>query len=172
MTAKISRVQSDFIEQELYHELRCLLGAATVWRIFREKAAGFDVAIAMDSAFIHARNLLIFFSSVEKSSNSIRVTDFGIEKPYKSEIYSVWKEPLNRHLFHLNKRRMKPTNLKKSGHLKDKVEIFANEVLALWQKLESDPKAESLRIKLEAARKRAIDDAANDAEGRIKPLFG
>lgn len=99
------KADSSFIEQELYHELRCLLGATTVWRSLKEDEAGFDVTVAMDSALIHARNLLIFFSSVEKSSNSIRVTDFGIEKPYKSEIYSVWKEPLNRHLLHLNKRR-------------------------------------------------------------------
>lgn len=166
--------KEEFIEKELYHELRCLLGAATVWQIYKKNGMGFDVIVAMDASFIHARNLFIFFAPTKEdknNQNSIKVTEFGPSKPYTSRVYSTWKSALNRHLFHLNKKRLRPTNLKNSGHLNEKVEVFAKEILMLWKKLESDPDAVSFQAHLKAAREQAISDAKNDADGRIVPSF-
>ena len=44
-----------FIAQDLYYELRCLLGAATVWRAFKQANAGFD-----DDAGKRVKPLFVF----------------------------------------------------------------------------------------------------------------
>jgi len=163
-----------FIEKELYHELRCLLGATTLWQTYKKGEMGFDVIVAMDSAFIHARNLFIFFAPTKEdknNKNSIKVMEFGLLKPYSSNVYSDCKEALNRHLFHLNKKRLNATNLKKSGHINEKVEIFAKEVLLLWERFENDAQSSQYHEALKAARVRAIEDARNDAENRIESIF-
>jgi|EndMetStandDraft_4_1072995.scaffolds.fasta_scaffold02414_12 hypothetical protein len=170
----ISEKLNNFIKQDLYHELRCLLGAATIWEIDKKQEAGFNVVVSMDSALLHARNLFIFFAPTkndEANSNTLKVTAFGVKKEYDSQRYSVWKEALNRHLFHLDVNRMKPTNLKNSGHLNEQVIVFAQEILNLWKKFENDPDAIEFRDTLIAVRKRAIADAKNDTRNQIDPLF-
>lgn len=159
-----------FIEQELYHELRCLLGSATVWQIFKHQNAGYDVVVAEDSAFMHARTLFEFFTSDGKNKNNLRVIEFGAHK-YKSNIYAKWKPSLNRHVLHLNEKRLNPNNLKADEHLSEQVEVFAREILRLWVQFENDPTAISFQHTLKSVRKRAIADAKNDATGRIDPLF-
>lgn len=159
-----------FIESELYHELRCLLGSATVWQIFKSTGAGYDVVVAEDSAFMHARTLFEFFTSKGKNSNILRITEFGLRK-FKSNVYAKWKVPLNRHVLHLNEKRLKPNNLKNGEHLSEQVEVFAKEILKLWEQFENDPAAASYRQILKSVRERAIADAKNDSAGRIKPLF-
>lgn len=169
-----SEEKKDFIENELYHELCCLLEAATVWQILKDGNAGCEVSIAMDSAFIHARNLFVFFAPTDedkKNRNSIKMTDFGFNKTFKSRTYSDSKEAINRHIFHLNKKRLKPTNVKGSGHINEKVKLFADEILKLWQTFEEDDNLGSLKETAQNARLRAIQDARNTADGRIEPLF-
>lgn len=160
----------NFIRSELYHELRCLLGAATVWRAFRESNAGFDVVVAMDSAFVHARCLFNFFT-LRKSGNDISVTEFGPANPYFSSVYKEWEEPLNRHVLHIAKGRMNPTNLGASSHLNEQVATFAREILRLWAELERDPAASIFSADVADARARAMQDATNDAGIRTSPLF-
>lgn len=49
----------ELISDTLYHELRCLLGSATLWHVWREKSdSGYDVIVAMDSALVHASMLV------------------------------------------------------------------------------------------------------------------
>jgi hypothetical protein len=175
----MSRVMSldekrEFIQDHLYHELCCLLEATTVWQIYKNNQAGCDVSVAMDSAFIHARNLFVFFAPTKndsKNDNSVKVTEFGPKSTYKSGIYSTWKVALNRHLFHLDVDRFKPTNQKNSGALQDKVKIFADEILRLWRLFENDPEAEKVKITVYCARLRAVEDARNTANERIVSLF-
>lgn len=163
-----------YIEQELYHELRCLLGAATIWQINKNDTTGFDATVAMDSAFVHARNLFIFFAPTDedkKNKNNMKATEYGLPATYKSKVYSDNKEALNRHLFHLNLKRLKPTNTKNSGHINTKVLTFANEILELWVKFENEQSSKRYYAALREARRKAIEDAQNDATGRIEPLF-
>ncbi len=159
-----------FLENELYHELRCLLGSATVWQVFKSKGAGYDVIVAEDSAFIHARILFEFFTSKKRTKNILRIVEFGPSK-YKSNIYAKWKSSLNRHVLHLNEKRLNPNNLKTGEHLNQQIEVFAREILRLWEKFENDSAASSFQSTLRKVRERAIADAGNDAAGRIRPLF-
>src|SRR5262249_14950370 len=129
-----SHEKSPFIRNELCHELRCLLGAVTVWEAFSKAQAGFDVVVAMDSAFVHARCLFNFFT-LEKGGNDVSVTEFGPASPYSSAVYDSWREPLNRHVLHIAKGRTTPTNVVSSGHLNQQVGAFGHEVLGLWDKL-------------------------------------
>jgi hypothetical protein len=158
-----------FIQTELCYELRCLLGAATLWQAFKDADAGFDVVVAQDSAFVHARCLFNFFTST-KSGHDISIVEFGPE-PYESSIYEMWKEPLNRHVLRIAKGRAKPSNLKKGRHINEQILVFANEILRLWEQFETDPSASDYATNLSKARQCAIQDAANDANGRTKPLF-
>lgn len=158
-----------FINYELHHELRCLLGAATVWQAFKDAGAGFDVVVAQDSAFVHARCLFNFFTST-KSGTDISIVEFGPEA-YESPIYEKWKEPLNRHVLHISKGRANPQNLKNGTHLNEQVLDFATEILHLWEKFETDPSASGYAANLSEARQQAIQHAANDANERTKPLF-
>lgn len=163
-----------FIDNELYHELCSLLEAATVWQIFKNSGAGCEVSLVMESALMHARNLFIFFAPTDedkKNHNTLKMTDFGPKATYKSRLYSVNKEAMNRHLFHLDRNRLKPTNLKNSGHINEKVRIFADEVLRLWEIFESEAALGELKDNAKRARSRAIQDARRTAEGRIEPLF-
>jgi hypothetical protein len=163
--------KSQFIREELYHELRCLLGATTVWKIFSNTEKGFDVVVAQDSVLIHARILFEFFDSRGENKSTLRVDKFGVHD-YASQVYNQWKVPINNHLMHLDMRRLTPSNVKKKkGHLNEQLEELTKEILRLWARFESDPSAIDFREVLTEARLRAIEDAKNDAAGRIDPLF-
>lgn len=159
-----------FIENELYYELRCLLGAATIWQIFKNNDQGFDVAVAADSVYLHARNLFNFFTK-QQSKHDISITEFGLKAPFKVPIWNKWEGALNRHVSHISPGRSNPQNLKANGHLNKQIIKFAEEILNLWKQLESNPASKAFSSTFRAARKRAIKDAANDASGRLEPLF-
>lgn len=162
-----------FIEVHLYHELCSLLEAATFWQILKESRAGCEVSLVMDSVLVHARSLFIFFAATKsdkENTNSIKMTDFGLNM-YKSSIYSTSKEPLNRHLFHLNKKRLKSTNKNKSGHINEKVKIFADEILRLWEMFEKEDGLGELGDVAKQARLRALQDAHNTSNGRIASIL-
>ena len=159
----------DFIADTLYHELRCLLGSATVWQVFKDEDAGFDVVIAADSAFLHARELFVFFTATGKTD--VGVDDLVPSKRYPCALFDMWREPLNRHLFHVSKGRLAPNNVHNGVHLKDQVEVFAREILKLWIGFETDPDASAYKTALSTARTHAIDDAKNDARDRGQVLF-
>lgn len=162
-----------FIEDHLYHELCSLLEAAAFWQVLKDSRAGCEISLVMESAFVHARTLFVFFAATEgnkENANSMRMTDFGLTM-YKSPIYSTTKEALNRHIFHLNKNRLKPTNQKNSGHINEKVKIFADEILRLWEMFEEEDGLGELGSIAKAARLRALDDAHNTLEGRVASIL-
>jgi len=167
--------KKEFIENELYHELCSLLEAAAFWNILKKSGAGCEISLVMESALVHARNLFIFFAATKndkENDNSAKVTDFGPKRMYQSLVYSTSKEAINRHLFHLNKKRLKPTNLKGSGHINEKVDIFAEEILKLWEEFENDDGLDNTLKKIaQEARLRALDDGRNTAGGRIATIL-
>ncbi len=158
-----------FISEDLYYELRCLLGAATVWRAFQKAQAGFDVVVAMDAAFVHARNLFNFLA--QQSSNDICVTKLGAAAPFPSQVYKDWKDALHQHVLHIREGRLAPNNVVNGQHINEQVESFAREVLRLWHLWEAEPGAAAYVTEIQRARTRAVADAANDAGQRISPLF-
>lgn len=160
--------KKSFIETDLYYELRCLLGAATIWQALKETGVGFDVVIAMDSAFVHARCLFNFFTS--GGSNDISIVEFG-PQPYDSPTYDQWKEALHRHVLHVAKGRAAPANLIHGAHLNEQVLAFAHEGLRLWRDFEMDAAASEYAVVLKTVEDRALADAGNDARERTKPPF-
>lgn len=139
--------RSSYVADDLYHELRCLLGAATVWRALRAEQAGFSVIVAMDSAFVHARNLYNFFTLPE-GGHDVSVTAFGPASPYSSATCDAWMEPLNRHVLHMSRGRLNPTNVQSGGHLTKQIETFAHDILRLWRLFEADPAAADIAVNL------------------------
>lgn len=157
-----------FIERELGYELRCLLGAATLWQILKNEGAGFNVVIAMDSVFVHTRTLFNFFT--KSKGQDISISEFG-PSPYQSTLFDLWENPLNRHVLHISKGRANPINTQTSGHLNEQVVLFANEILNLWDKFALDPAATNFASVIKQTRADAIKAANDDAEGKITPIF-
>jgi hypothetical protein len=150
-----------FISEDLYYELRCLLGATTLWRAFKAQHRGFDVVVAMDAAFVHARCLYKFFTQ-SQSSHDISIVEFGATA-YSSALFGTWEEALNRHVLHISKGRVAPTNRDSTTHLNEHVVDFANDIYNLWVKFENDPLASAFVTELLEVRTKAVQDAANDA---------
>jgi len=165
----------DLISDTLYYELRCLLGSATLWDVWRKKPnSGYDVVVAMDSALVHARCLFEVMTKAAKSQHDVSITE--LEVPARtSALYSrdsSWREPLNRHVMHASPGRSTPSNVIDGRHLNEMVINFALEVLTLWRQVESDIGDDDLRDLLAEKREQAIADAANDAERHgAQPVF-
>lgn len=159
----------EFIRVGLHHELRCLLGAATLWRVFQKCDRGFEVVVAMDAAFAHSRCLFNFFT--RQKSHDISVVEFGLPKEYSSTLYDIWEDPLHRHVLHISQARTTPSNVQNGEHLNEQVEKFARELLQLWERFESDPAATEYSTVLNLTRQQALRHAKNDAAGRISPVF-
>jgi hypothetical protein len=135
-----------YIREHLYSELRWLLDSATEWSIqdqLKLEIEGYEVQVyAMDSAFIHARNLFEFFLT-ETTTNHYGADQFlGDGVPLKSEIYtSNWKDTLHKFLMHASDRSL-PSLLKTlekgvEKHLNQMPVEFAREILRLWEKFEA-----------------------------------
>ena len=161
MASLTEQQKRDFITQDLYYELRCLLGAATLWKAFKSQNRGFDVVVAMDSAFVHARCLYKFFTQ-QQSSHDISIVEFGATA-YQSSLFDNWEKPLNRHVLHISKGRLNPTNTDSTTHLNEHIGDFASDIYKLWVKFESDPLASTFATELLDARTKAVQDSANDA---------
>lgn len=130
-----------YLEAHLGNEIRYLVAAATEWhaqKFMHLEEPGYEVQVyAMDSAFVHARNLFEFLT--EKTTESHYGYDaFGIGK-LKSKIYQKdWKSPLHSHLMHAQDRtatRML-TSYQRADQpkpLQDMPVDFAHEAVRLWR---------------------------------------
>lgn len=150
----------EFLDKDVAYELRCLLGAATVWQANRDHEKGFEVVVALDSALVHARCLFNFFTG--NGHNDVSVQEFG-HGPYPSALYEEWREPLNRHVLHISRGRLTPTNVGNNLHLNEMVIEFVNEMLDLWTRFEkdsADPRVAEIRTK-------AVDDSRKDAAAKL-----
>jgi hypothetical protein len=97
----------DYLEVHLFNDLRWLLCAATEWHLqktINRGIAGLYIQVyAMDSAALHARALLEFFTG--DGSNRCRLHRVYGTQPIPSSLYSSsWKRPLNTHLMHTQDR--------------------------------------------------------------------
>lgn len=164
--------KKEYIRKHLSHELRSLLGAATVWQRLKVENQGFDVCVAMDSAFVHCRSLFNFFCKKNKkkkqSGRDYSVTEFKVDSPYLSNIFDQWIGELNWSVMHLHNGR---TNTSSKNSIQDQVEIFALEILRLWKLFEVEESASIFSEVLYDARKEAIKCAKDDTKEKINPLF-
>lgn len=96
---------TEYLEVHLYNDLRWLLCAATEWHVQQtinpdDNIKGQHIKVyAMDSAALHARALLEFFTN--HGSNRGRMQSlYGIQSITSKRYPGDWKVPLHTHLMH------------------------------------------------------------------------
>ncbi len=179
--------KQEYIGRHLYNELRWLLGAATEWSVqdqLRLEIVGYDVQVyAMDSALLHARTLLEFFTRPTRR-NHYSFSDFVDTELLKSDSYANWEDPVHSSLM-LAQDRSGPAPLESVGGEKELNEMpveFAREILRLWKEFEerlgksSDPGDQELQELARKKRREAIEGArcvvsSTDPEQRAAERF-
>lgn len=156
--AHFSNSVSEHIEKHLYNDLRWMLCAATEWSACHKYAsqwlANNDpeyhrhlIVYSMDSALVHARALLEFFTQ-----RSV----LGLVSGLSSPLYiNTWKAPMNHYLMHVYSR---SNTLRSSVVIKEEILAISNEVLRLWDELASAPQMISYKSIFDSQRKKAIEE--------------
>jgi hypothetical protein len=110
--------QRDKIIEDLTNEWKYLLIAAGTWEWLKAHAEADEkgvpmhtLVMAMDSAFLHGRNLYEFFGRGGKYKGYRRPTTiqaFGVQKDgFNSPWWDGWEQALHARLFHLRANRSK-----------------------------------------------------------------
>lgn len=133
----------EYLEIHLFNDLLWLLCAATEWHVQQTVNPKDDIEgqhiklYALDSATLHARALLEFFTSGRTVRNHLGMDLYGLQA-ITSELYSDnWKDPMNRYLMHANERpggqQLTRFNGEGTKHLKRMPIDFGREVVRLWR---------------------------------------
>jgi hypothetical protein len=168
---------AQYIEKDLYNELRWLLCAATEWdahdkligeppQVPKIKEPCFHLKVyTMDSAFLHARSLYEFFTATEaavkrNAKKDLKLTwrDYGSKGPQKSQRYSKFIKPLHGRAMHIEKGRAGLDEVKKE------VLNFASDILNLWNRFSRSSDLVQYSGLLDQARKKAVGEANKVAE--------
>ena len=157
---------SDYLEVHLYNDLRWLLCAATEWHVQQsvnptDNIKGQHIKLyAMDSAALHARALLEFFTN--HGSNSGRLQSlYGIQSITSQRYPGDWVRPLNTHLMHAQDRSVGQQLTGADGRTKrdlNRMPVdFGHEVVNLWRQFIRQLKRQS--NPLEALAQTTLDRA-------------
>jgi hypothetical protein len=175
MATKLSEEQlKRLIKDDLFYELKHLLCAATEWsaqeslvdcHTAKMNQPCFHVkAYAMDSAFLHARNLYEFFTatieSIKKNEKWGTLTwqDFSGHAHQTSNKYdNDFRNDFHGRLLHLSRSRSTRTPIK------NEVTILAKDILQLWGGFAKKPGIEPYAIVLEEMQQKAINEAVHVA---------
>lgn len=133
---------TESLEVHLYNDLRWLLCAATEWHVQQtinpdDRLVGQHIKLyAMDSAALHARALLEFFTN--HGSNRGRMHSlFGIQSITSQRYPGDWVRPLNTHLMHAGDRSVGQQLTGVDGKTKRELNRmpvdFGHEVVGLWR---------------------------------------
>lgn len=187
------------IRVDLYEELRWLLVGQTTWETVRrlvpadphrdERLPDHLVMLAMNSAFVHGRTLLEFFTATTDQRDQIEVRDGVTWKQFElhgaaqqhSGWLARWDEVLNARLFHIRYNRPQPMHTKR-GSLRDQpiadldikfeVSAIADEVLKKWTEFTGQVSSKRvLQGALRSSRKKA-DGHGLRAREQIELLLG
>jgi hypothetical protein len=153
-----------YLEKHIGEELRILLSSVNIWKLLKEKEAGFVVNIARDSVCVHFRTLIKFFTTNGGYDDS--VINFGVEQPFNSE-YTKLIGVIDEAILHIPLSRnspRKPSN--DSNDLNDQMENFQNEILRLWKEFAdtSEIYGDLLRSILNDSRQHAHNDMVRAKE--------
>lgn len=157
--------KAEYIEKDLFNELRWLLCAATEWVACKMLAENkvrepcFHLQVyTMDSALLHARSLYEFFTATKIRQTRVTWRDYSCRAQQESEKYKEFIKPLHGRVMHINKDR--------AGYeqVKNEVVNFASDILALWNSFSRVPDLKPYAPLLEEFRDRAIGEAASVAE--------
>jgi hypothetical protein len=160
----------EYIERDLYNELRWLVCAATEWdaqdkligeppQVPKIKEACFHLKVyTMDSALLHARSLYEFFTATKFRSGRLTWRDYSPQACQKSGRYDKFIKPLHGRVMHLD------TNRAGYDEIKKEVVNFASDILDLWDGFSKKPGLAQYSGILDQLRKKAIGEAKNVAE--------
>jgi hypothetical protein len=163
------------IKDDLFFELKHLLCAATEWEAQellvdccppKMNQPCFHLKVyAMDSAFLHARNLYEFFTvpkqCIERNKKWGRLTwqDFSGDAIQTSDKYDEdFREDFHGRLLHLS------GNRSAKKEIKGEVTSLAKDVLQLWDGFAKKPGIEPYAMALNEKRREAIDEAVHVAQ--------
>lgn len=164
-----------YLRGHVYNEMRFCLVAATTWsacvRTREDHGVDHLPVLAMDSAFLHARNLFEFWRG--ERGNIRRV--FGSDGP-SSDLYvdqeEGLKKALHRKLLHMDPDREFEPAETADDRLHLRVEEVAHEVLTCWDLWRASDGMAPHAVTLDAVRRDSVDQAASAAVRLgIDPVF-
>ncbi|MCP4307234.1 MAG: hypothetical protein GY788_20665 [bacterium] len=174
--------------QNLENEWKYLTVGAATWRWLRENRRMSESGIplhtevmAMDSAFLHGRNLYEFFRLIKDwrkdlETRSATVSEYGVDPSCLSSPWlTTWRHALNARLFHFRESRTNVYN-KEAGDLQAsdinrEVGPMVEDLQTIWRAFVELVPAESDRSDLEATMERARHDLeCGDLLGRLEDL--
>jgi len=151
--------EQELFLKDLFHELRMLLGAAKMAKLFNENGMGNPENYFKDSVYLHARNLYNFFRGDARHDAS--VYDYVVHV-FDVDLYIKWKNPLHNHVLHIKNTRTEANNEINGVHINTMIQAFANDIEKLWQNwidVTIDPKTKKLlRDLLKEAQEQADGD--------------
>lgn len=190
------------IELDLYNERLWVRVGQAIWSTLRKRFKGpfhthprlpkHLIVLALDSAFLHGRELLSFFMA-DRSARSTAEGKDGITwndyEPYgahqgHSAWFRDWEETMNLRLFHVRYNRSQPRHIRNTASkgkgdliadlgINQEVDEMAREVVRLWDEFRNGIVAKSdrrlVRI-LDIAQKEA-DKRASAAAQRIEDVL-
>lgn len=165
------------INEDLYNDLRDLLIAEAAWKLLAPLAESDPIwerfphhiqTTLSDSALLHGRGLLTFFTATKQQRlsdeqhlgvNWRNYASWGAGK--QSSIWlKRWKLVLNARMFHISRIRPHVDDAEGLSHLNQQVSNLASEVLTCWDVFTNSITDQPIRSLLDEARTRALDEAA------------
>lgn len=161
--------QRQFITNDLAdYELRQLLGAAQLVKLFDKKGMGNASSVLRDSVYLHARNLYNFFHGVARNDASIYEFTNHV---FDVSFYIKWKNPLHNHVLHIKDSRTGPNNEIDGVHISAMVQEFASDLEKIWEDWVRITTDVELKKILQDGLVKARNDAQNDYKNSLPRLL-
>jgi len=146
--------------EDIFYELRMLLGAGRMIELFDTKSMGNSVNYFKDSVYLHARCLYSFFYKKDKTLYEM------------VEYNTKWKKVINDYVMHLydDDSRSKSANTVDGIHVNTKCLWFVSDLLRLWKLWINNESNIKLKQDLKTALDNANEEAKNDYESLKKKL--
>ena len=143
--------------ENLKYELRMLIGANKMTRLFEEKDMGNPTSLFKDSVYLHARNLYSFF---HKNKDK----DFMNSEYNMKEYSDNWMKPLNDYVMHIynTEDRDNNRNVVNGEHLNTKVHFFTEDIIRLWKEWIDNAPDKDLKQELKNILVKAQKEAEHD----------
>lgn len=164
-----------FIREDLFYELRMLLGAANVIELLDGGKKDNLINYFKDSVYLHSRNLYNFFSNGGR--NDAHVEDYSAHDfdcslyKKKDKDNKTWEDALHNHVLHIKNTRINPNNIIDGKHLNEMPLEFVEDIQRLWKKWIEVTTDTQMKNELSSRLKKAQDLARGDCDQLHKLLF-
>lgn len=188
-TSSIPQTALERVIEDLYNDLRYLLIADGAWKVVAaldperpdtegllKKLPHHLQSTALDSALLHGRALLVFFTAnhddhrLDENHNGINWRHYGAKKQ-ESKWLNRWKDVLNGRLFHMSRMRPQVEDPEGTEQLNEQTSKLATEVLDCWDAFAKSITNTTIRNMLDVARAEAVAEGTL-AETRVRQIMG